>query len=187
MLQKLAPCGSFQKNEVLHSMVISLTSKSLHLGCSNSYLGRYSLAVIKMFKNNDVGSILLQQLGIEVGFYTDKQIKKKNKEKKQSQERKKKPESKLLRNKRKKKRSTKNSKSESKEETQYQSGIGINEDQQPAIKKQKLSPKLNSPKRIKNSEKTEKDFPFICSIEGCTKKYKHKGSLKVHIGKTHQN
>ena len=83
MLQKLAPCGSSQKNEALHSMVISLASKSLHLGRSNSYLGRYSLAVIKMFKDNDVGSILLQQLGIEVGFYTDKQIKKKNNLKKE--------------------------------------------------------------------------------------------------------
>jgi hypothetical protein len=187
MLQKLAPCGSSQKNEALHSMVITLASKSLHLGRSNSYLGRYSLAIIKMFKDNDVGAILLQQLGIEVGFYTNKQIRKKNKEKKQSQERKKKPESKLLRNKRKKERSTKNSKSEAKEELQYQSGIGINENQQPMIKKQKLSPKLNLQKRIKNSEKTDKDFPFICSIEGCTKKYKHKGSLKVHIGKIHQN
>ena len=38
MLQKLAPCGSSQKNEALHSMVISLASKSLHFGCSNSYL-----------------------------------------------------------------------------------------------------------------------------------------------------
>jgi hypothetical protein len=83
MLQKLALCGSSQKNQALHSMVITLASKSLHLGHSNSYLGRYSLAVIKMFKDNDVGSILLQQLGIEVGFYTDKQIRKKNKEKKQ--------------------------------------------------------------------------------------------------------
>lgn len=78
MLNKLAPCGSSQKNENLHSIVISLASKSLHFGWSNSYLGRYSLAIIKMFKDNDMGQILLKKLNIDIGFHTDESIKVQN-------------------------------------------------------------------------------------------------------------
>jgi hypothetical protein len=78
MLNKLASCGSSQKNENLHSIVISLASKSLHFGWSNSYLGRYSLAIIKMFKDNDMGQILLKKLNIDIDFHTDESIKVQN-------------------------------------------------------------------------------------------------------------
>jgi hypothetical protein len=62
----------------IYSVVVSLASKSLHFGQSNSYLGRYSLAIIKMFKDNDVGQILLKKLNIDIGFHTDESIKVQN-------------------------------------------------------------------------------------------------------------
>jgi hypothetical protein len=62
----------------IYSIVVSLASKSLHFGRSNSYLGRYSLAIIKMFKDNNVGQILLKKLNIDIGFHTDESIKVQN-------------------------------------------------------------------------------------------------------------
>ncbi len=101
MLTKLAPCGSSQKNECLHSVVVSLVSKSLHFGRSNSYHGRYSLAIIKMFKDNNVGQILLKKLNIEIGFNGQQSMETQNNRKRKQQEYKKRPEAKLERNRKK--------------------------------------------------------------------------------------
>jgi hypothetical protein len=180
MLTKLAPCGSSQKNECLHSVVVSLASKSLHFGRSNSYHGRYSLAIIKMFKDNNVGQILLKKLNIEIGFNGQQSMETQNNRKRKQQEYKKRPEAKLERNRKKMKRSAKNSKAEENEEVQYKSGIGINETLNPI--KQKISRQ-----RVKDGEKTEKEFPFKCLVKDCTKKYKQKNSLKIHVNKNHNS
>ncbi len=78
------------------------------------------------------------------------------------------------------KRSAKNSKAEENEEVQYKSGIGINETLNPI--KQKISRQ-----RVKDGEKTEKEFPFKCLVKDCTKKYKQKNSLKIHVNKNHNS
>ena len=187
MMEKLAPCGSSQRNESLHSMVISFASKSLHFGRSNSYLGCYSMAILKMFKDNSIRQLLLDKLGMNIGYHTEEMEKKQNNSKRKQAERKKRPESKLQRNKLKKQRSAKNSKAEKKEDPQYESGMGINKlEQSDGKKRKRSSEEIQSKKRLKDTEKTDTEYPFQCSVIGCTKKYKQKGFLRNHIESKHK-
>ncbi len=77
------------------------------------------------------------------------------------------------------KRSAKNSKAKKNKEIQYDSGIGINETLNP-IKQVVFK------KKVKDSEKTDKEFPFKCLVKDCIKKHKQKNSLKIHINKNHK-